>query len=80
MDIRKPHNIVPLEQVVSRPQAKIEIEQRVWLPLTEQEAQGLIKMSEDQKADWFKKLPMHEKLRRFAEAEKVFDEMEKSDG
>ncbi len=69
MDIKHPHEIVYGVQPPVPPPAI----ERKWLPLTAAEAVMLEHMSGDERAAWLSRLPIDERLRRFAAAEQAED-------
>lgn len=77
MDTRRPHEIIRGTPAEIRAKATANSSPRSaprrYLPLTEAEAEMLAGMNEDQRAAWFKKLPMVEKLRRIEKGETLGD-------
>ena len=72
MNTDRPHEIVRFPEHLGRSRPPTAWE-RKWLPLTEAEAERLERMSEDQRAEWFGKLGIEEKLRRYAIAEGIIE-------
>ena len=77
METNRPHRIEKFVTHSERSKLyynKIVLSDRAWLPLTESEAKMLEPLNENDRAAWFNKLSMEEKLRRWSEAERIFDE------
>lgn len=65
MNTNRPHEIAQFSPQESSRVAFA----RKWLPISPEEAAGLEPMTEDQRAEWFRKLRMEERLRRLSLAE-----------
>ena len=80
MNVDRPHEIKSFKEIPTVRQEDKMVFDRAWLPLTEREARLLETMNESEKNAWFNKLGLSEKLRRYSEAERILDEMEKNNG
>ena len=80
MDTERPHKVKRLIEPPTVVKDGRIVYDRAWLPLTEGEAELLETMTEEEKAHWFDSLNPSEKLRRYSEAERILDEMERKRG
>lgn len=72
MNTERPHEITRILPNNYQNEPHINGE-RKWLPITEAEAVKLEAMTIDQRAEWFNKLSIEEKMRRYIQDEKLTD-------